>query len=191
MGKSALRQVVSIVIQLKRADDVATVGCRCSGGNPKRGPLSCTLQGFSAPRYVSTTFGLTCRNQRTALQSSASHPFSKVRAFQAKIYRHPRMPTSSGPSQGSRPLTRSMQTSAPGHPESALQRNPTAVASATSVVQAPVPASSLMEYGRPHALPPEPHPSDPSKFLMTGLRDIELMSTEAQSLFLPCGPRRP
>jgi hypothetical protein len=38
-GKSALRQVVSMVIQLERAGDVATEGCRCNGGNPKRGPL--------------------------------------------------------------------------------------------------------------------------------------------------------
>jgi hypothetical protein len=42
MGKSALRQVVSMVIQLKRADDVATEGCRCNGDNPKRGPLRYT-----------------------------------------------------------------------------------------------------------------------------------------------------
>jgi hypothetical protein len=97
------------------------------------------FQGLSAPRYVSTKFGLTCRNQRTALQYTASHPFSNVRACQAMIDRHPRMPTSSGPSQGKRPVTRSMQTYAPGHPESALQRNPFAVASATSVVHAPVP----------------------------------------------------
>jgi hypothetical protein len=39
MGESALRQVVSMVIQLKRADDVATEGCRCNGGNPERGSL--------------------------------------------------------------------------------------------------------------------------------------------------------
>jgi hypothetical protein len=78
-------------------------------------------------------------------------------------------------------VTRSMQTSAPGHPESALQRNPTAVASATSAVHAPVPASSPMEDGRPHVSPLEAHLPDPSNFLLTRLRDIELMSTEAQS----------
>jgi hypothetical protein len=78
-------------------------------------------------------------------------------------------------------VTRSMQTSAAGHPESALLVNPTAVASATSVVHTPVPASSYMENGRPHVSPLEAHLPDPSKFLLTRLRDIELMSTEAQS----------
>jgi hypothetical protein len=39
MGKSALRKVVSMVIQLKRADDLATEGCRCNGGNLKRASL--------------------------------------------------------------------------------------------------------------------------------------------------------
>jgi hypothetical protein len=134
------------------------------------------FQGFSAPRYVSTTFGLTCRNQRTALKCTASHPFLKVRAFQAKIDRHPRMPTSSGPSQGSQPVTRSIQASASGHHESALQRNPTAVASATSAVHAPVPASSPIEDGRPHVSPLEADLPDPSNFLLTRLRNIELMS---------------
>jgi hypothetical protein len=78
-------------------------------------------------------------------------------------------------------VTRSMQTFPPGHPESALQRKPTAVASATSVAHAPVPASSPMEDGRPHVSPLEAHLSDSSNFLLTRLRDIELISTEAQS----------
>jgi hypothetical protein len=107
------------------------------------------FQGFSAPRYVSTAFGLICRKLRTAMQYTPSYPFSKARACQDKIYRHPRLLTSSRPSLVSRPVTRSMQTSATRHPESALRRNSTAVASATSVVHAPVPASSPMEDGRP------------------------------------------
>jgi hypothetical protein len=135
-----------------------------------------TSQGFSAPRYVSTTLGLTRRNQRTPFQYTASHPFSKVRPCQANIYRHPRMPTSSGPSQGKQTVTRSMLGSAQGLPESALQWNHTEVASATSVVHALVPASSPMEDGRPHMLPLEAHLPDPSNFLLTRLRDIELMS---------------
>jgi hypothetical protein len=116
---------------------------QCTVSPLRRGRFHSTFQGFSVQSHVSPTLGLTCRNQRTAFQSTASHPFSKERACQAMIYRHPRMPTSSGPSQGSRPVTRSMQTSGPGHTESALPRNPTAVASATSKVHAPVPASSL------------------------------------------------
>jgi hypothetical protein len=77
-------------------------------------------------------------------------------------------------------VTRSMQTSAPGHPESALQKNPTAVASANYVAHAPVPDSSPMEDGRPHVSPLEAHLPDTSNFLLTRLQDIELMSTEAQ-----------
>jgi hypothetical protein len=52
MGKSALRQVVSMVIQLKRADDVATEGCRCNGGNLKRGSLRYTRQIMSASIFA-------------------------------------------------------------------------------------------------------------------------------------------
>jgi hypothetical protein len=77
-------------------------------------------------------------------------------------------------------VTRSMQTSAPGHPEFALPKDPTAVASATSAANAPVPASSSMEDGRHPVLPLEAHLPE-SSFLLTRLRDIELMSTEVQS----------
>jgi hypothetical protein len=39
MGKSAHKQVVSMVVQLRRTDDVATVGCRCNG-NPQDQPIA-------------------------------------------------------------------------------------------------------------------------------------------------------
>jgi hypothetical protein len=39
MGKSALRQVVSMVVQFKRADDVSAVGCRCNG-DPQERPIA-------------------------------------------------------------------------------------------------------------------------------------------------------
>jgi hypothetical protein len=77
-------------------------------------------------------------------------------------------------------VTRSMQTSAPGHPEFALTKDPTAVASATSAAHAPVPVSSSMEDGRHPVLPLEAHLPE-SAFLLTRLRDIELMSIEVQS----------
>ena len=77
-------------------------------------------------------------------------------------------------------MTRSTQMSAPGHPESALPKDPTAVASATSAAHAPVPASTPMEDGRHPVWPLEAPLPDSSKFLLTRLRDIELISTEVQ-----------
>jgi hypothetical protein len=52
---------------------------------PREGSFQRPFLGFSAPRYVSTTFGLTCRNQRIALQFTASHPVSNVRTCQLRL----------------------------------------------------------------------------------------------------------
>ena len=78
-------------------------------------------------------------------------------------------------------MTRSMQTSDPGHQESSLPKDPTAVASATSAGHAPVPASTPRGDGWTNVLPLEALPSDSQKVLLTRLRDIELMSTEVQA----------
>lgn len=43
-----------------------------------------SARSVALPQLVGYYTGLTCRNRRTALQLTASHPFSKVRACLAK-----------------------------------------------------------------------------------------------------------
>jgi hypothetical protein len=66
MGKSALREVVSMVVQLNRSDDVATVGCKCNG-NPQDRPVALRVLCKAVEQHLAI-------NERPEGHLTAQHP---------------------------------------------------------------------------------------------------------------------